>query len=105
MYSEISVQELAEEMKGEKPPRLVDVREPHELEISALPNIVHIPLGEIPERMNELDKSGDYVIICRSGGRSGQACAYLAQAGFKVRNMSGGMNRWAAEVDQSLPQY
>jgi len=102
----VSPTELAEEMKGANPPVLLDVREAEELEISRLPNVVHIPLHEVPERMEELSRESEIVVICRTGGRSGQATAFLLHHGFdSVRNLAMGMNGWARTVDPSMPQY
>jgi molybdopterin/thiamine biosynthesis adenylyltransferase/rhodanese-related sulfurtransferase len=103
---EISPQELAENLRGSSPPGVIDVREPHELEISHLPGTVNIPLGQLAARLSELDSAQAYVVMCRSGVRSAQALALLASAGFrKVMNLRGGINAWAREVDTSLRVY
>jgi rhodanese-related sulfurtransferase len=102
----ISPVELSKELGSPTPPKILDVREPEELEISRLPELVHIPLGELPERIGELDAQADWVVVCRSGGRSGQATGFLISQGFKrVRNMETGMNGYAQTVDASLPVY
>lgn len=103
--NEITPLELQAELAGANPPRLLDVREPHELQIAAIPVDMHIPMGEIGIRMNELDKDADWVIICRSGGRSGQITMFLESEGFKVRNMTGGLLRWSDDVDPSMQKY
>ena len=98
--------ELKLELDGSNPPIVLDVREAHELEISALPNVVHIPLGQLPERMGELEPAQNLVVMCRVGGRSGQATAFLLGHGFsQVRNLSGGINAWARTVDPTLSEY
>lgn len=85
---------------------LLDVREPYELEISRLPNIKHIPMAQVAERVHELNPADEVVVICRSGGRSGQITRLLLQMGFRrVKNLTGGMNAYAQEVDPSLPVY
>jgi adenylyltransferase/sulfurtransferase len=85
---------------------LLDVREPHELEISALPNAVNIPLGQLAGRLTELNSADDMVVFCKGGTRSVRALELLASAGFKkVKNLKGGINSWAKEVDTSLPIY
>ncbi len=72
--------------------QLVDVREADEVAAAVLDDVIHIPLGEIPARMSELDTSRTVAVICRSGGRSGQAAAFLAANGFDdVVNLTGGM--------------
>ena len=86
--------------------KLLDVREPHELEISALPNAVNIPLGQLAARLFELDSAEEMVIFCKSGSRSARGLELLASAGFKkVKNLKGGINAWAKEVDTNLPLY
>jgi sulfur-carrier protein adenylyltransferase/sulfurtransferase len=86
--------------------KLLDVREPHELEISALPNAVNIPLGQLAGRLTELDSADDMVLFCKSGSRSARALELLASAGFKkVKNLKGGINAWARDVDPGLPVY
>lgn len=103
---EVTPTELNSELMGEFPPVLLDVREADELEISALPNIIHIPMNELPHRLGELDLNADTVIVCRTGNRSGKVAAFLESQGFRsVRNMATGMNGWAATVDPNMPQY
>jgi adenylyltransferase/sulfurtransferase len=85
---------------------LLDVREPHELEISALPGAVNIPLGVLAARLSELDSAREMVVFCKAGTRSARALELLVSAGFrKVKNLKGGINAWAREVDGSLPIY
>ncbi len=102
---DITVQELAERVKTNHL-KLVDVREPHELEISRIPNATNIPLGQLAARLSELDSADDMVLFCKSGARSTRALELLTSAGFKkVKNLKGGINAWAREVDTSLPIY
>jgi sulfur-carrier protein adenylyltransferase/sulfurtransferase len=85
---------------------LLDVREPHELEISALPTAVNIPLGQLAGRLTELNSAEEMVIFCKAGTRSARALELLVSAGFKkVKNLKGGINAWAKDVDESLPIY
>ncbi len=85
---------------------LLDVREPHELEISALPNAVNIPLGQLAGRLTELNSADDMVVFCKGGTRSARALELLTSAGFKkVKNLKGGINSWAKAVDTRLPIY
>jgi adenylyltransferase/sulfurtransferase len=103
---DITVQELAERLKKGNHLRLLDVREPHELEISRLEDAKLIPLGQLAARLSELDSAEEMVVFCKSGTRSARALELLASAGFrKVKNLKGGINAWAREVDQSLPLY
>jgi adenylyltransferase/sulfurtransferase len=102
---DITVTELAERVKTNHL-KLIDVREPHELEISRLPNATNIPLGQLAARLSELDSAEDLVLFCKSGARSTRALELLTSAGFKkVKNLKGGINAWAKEVDKSLPIY
>ena len=102
---DITAPELAERVKTNHL-KLLDVREPHELQISALPNAVNIPLGQLAARLSELDSADDMVVFCKAGTRSARALELLASAGFKkVKNLKGGINAWAREVDQNLPLY
>ncbi|MDH5509085.1 MAG: rhodanese-like domain-containing protein [Nitrospinota bacterium] len=93
----VRVDKLREEMNG--PLRdeilLLDVRQPEENEHSRIPGSVLIPLGEIPQRMGELDKTKKIYVYCRSGNRSAAAGGILLSSGFKeVYNVDGGMFAW-----------
>jgi molybdopterin/thiamine biosynthesis adenylyltransferase/rhodanese-related sulfurtransferase len=102
---DITAPELSERMKHNHL-KLLDVREPHELQISALPGATNIPLGTLAARMSELDSADEMVIFCKAGTRSTRALELLVSAGFKkVKNLKGGINAWAQEVDESLPIY
>lgn len=102
---DITAPELSERMKTNHL-KLLDVREPHELEISALPNAVNIPLGELAGRLSELDSADEMVVFCKGGSRSARALELLSSAGFKkAKNLKGGINAWAREVDTNLPVY
>ncbi len=103
---DITASELAERMKQGNHVRLIDVREPHELQISQLEGATLIPLGQMAARLSELDSAEEIVLFCKSGTRSARALELLASAGFrKVKNLKGGINAWAREVDSSLPIY
>ena len=98
--------ELAVELKGSNSPTIIDVREAYELGISCLPHVIHIPLSQLPGKLGGLNKDGNYVILCRIGGRSAQATSYLLQNGFtNVRNITSGINGWADTVDPTLEKY
>ncbi len=82
---------------------LIDVREPYEWSAGHIDQATHIPLAQVPQRLAEIPKDKDVVMICRSGGRSGRAQEYLLQNGYtRVKNMIGGMQRWARDVDSSI---
>jgi rhodanese-related sulfurtransferase len=76
---------------------LLDVREPDEWAAGHAPGAHHLPMMEIPARMAEIPADGDVVVVCRSGGRSGQVVSYLLGQGWdNVRSLDGGMQSWAA---------
>ena len=76
---------------------LLDVREASELAEGRIAGSTHIPLGQLPARAFELDRSRPIITVCRSGGRSSQAAQFLAGQGYDVANLDGGMTEWAAE--------
>ncbi len=85
---------------------VLDVREPHEYQICALPDTMLIPLGDLPQRWRELDSHRPTVVHCRSGARSAKAVRFLQQQGFeKIWNLKGGILAWADEVDPDVPKY
>ncbi|KAB7704459.1 rhodanese-like domain-containing protein [Bacillus aerolatus] len=84
--------------KGEQL-NLIDVRETEEVADGKIPGAINIPLGLVEFRMHELDKSKEYIMICRSGGRSGRASQTLESHGYKVINMAGGMLSWEGKVE------
>ena len=103
---DITAQELASKLEASGSLRLIDVREPHELEISHLEGAELIPLGQFASRLSELDSSEEIVLFCKAGTRSTRALEILASAGFKkVKNLKGGINAWAESVDPGLPIY
>jgi molybdopterin/thiamine biosynthesis adenylyltransferase/rhodanese-related sulfurtransferase len=103
---EIEPTEVSQRLAAGEALRLVDVREPHELEISRIPGADLIPLGQLASRLHELDTAREMVVFCKSGTRSARALELLAGAGFrKVKNLRGGINAWAEQVDPSLPVY
>ena len=78
---------------------IIDVREVDEVAACKIPGAVNIPLGLVEFRMHELDKSKKYIMVCRSGGRSGRATQFLESYGFNVINMAGGMLAWKDKVE------
>jgi rhodanese-related sulfurtransferase len=76
---------------------MLDVREPDEWVAGHAPSAVHLPLMDIPARLEEVPREGEVVVVCRMGGRSAQAVMYLMQNGYdNVVNLDGGMRDWAA---------
>ena len=86
--------------------QLLDVREAWEREVARLPGTIHIPMDDIPERMDELDRALPIAVLCHGGVRSLRVANFLAQAGFgSIANISGGIDRWAREVDTTMARY
>ncbi|HTX91641.1 MAG TPA: molybdopterin-synthase adenylyltransferase MoeB [Anaerolineales bacterium] len=103
---DISAPDLAARLQRGEKVRLIDVREPHEVQISSIPNEELIPLGQLASRLHELDSAQEMVLFCKTGVRSTRALEVLVSAGFKkVKNLKGGINAWAREVDTKLPIY
>ncbi len=86
---------------------LLDVRENWEVALAPVPTeTVHIPMGELSDRIAELNTEKEIVVICRSGGRSAQVADFLQRQGFaKVFNLSGGILAWSRVIDPRIPQY
>ncbi len=104
--AEITAQELRDEWRRNPDLVVIDVREPHEHEIAHIGGAVLIPLGELPDRLGELDGHHEIVTHCHHGARSLKALEILKAAGFsKVRSLRGGIDAWAVNVDPSLPRY
>jgi rhodanese-related sulfurtransferase len=85
---------------------LLDVREPDELALARLPGATHIPMGEVPSRLHEIDPEKEIVIFCHHGIRSASVVQFLTQRDFtRVVNLTGGIDAWSQTVDPSVPQY
>ena len=98
--------EVASKIESGEKINIVDVREPVELQISSIPGAVNIPVGELAQRLDELDPDQEYVLVCRTGVRSARALGILREAGYaKSYNLQGGINAWARTVDPKLPEY
>ena len=103
---DITADELAAKLQHNDHLHLIDVREPHELEISQIEGAQLIPLGQLASRLSELDSAEEMVVFCKGGTRSARALELLVSAGFKkVKNLKGGINAWSRDVDPSLPIY
>jgi len=85
---------------------ILDVREPFEIALAPFPGATHIPMGDIPSRLTELDPDCETVVVCHHGVRSAQVAMYLAQMGFeRVLNLAGGIDAWSEDADPSTPRY
>ena len=106
VVGEITPVELSDRIARGDDLELLDVREPYEWAIARLPGARHIPLGSLHARLESLDPRRETIVYCKSGMRSMAAASQLAAAGFaKVANLSGGISRWSADVDSSVPKY
>jgi len=107
MILEMSPREFLDRREAGEDMTLLDVREDWELKLAPVhTHVVHIPMGEISDRIAELDPKKETVVICRSGGRSAQVAEFLQRQGFgKVFNLSGGILAWSRVIDPRIPQY
>ncbi|MFC4022866.1 rhodanese-like domain-containing protein [Oceanobacillus longus] len=96
---EITAIELEQKIINGENVNIIDVRENEEVALGKIPSARHIPLGQIPEKYTELNKEEHYYMVCRSGGRSNNACAFLEEEGYDVTNMAGGMMSWEGEIE------
>ena len=104
--TEIDVRELKRKMDAKENFFLLDVREPNEYQIGRIPGSTLIPLGEVPQRYQEIPKDREVVVHCKMGGRSAKAAAFLRQQGFtSVKNLKGGILDWSDKIDPSVPKY
>ncbi len=106
MNKEINVTEAANLRKNEANVTFLDVREDSEVSICRIEGALHIPMGQIPERVEALPKEGKLVIFCHHGMRSMNVLQYLEARGFtNAINMSGGIHAWSLEVDTDMARY
>jgi rhodanese-related sulfurtransferase len=107
-YRQLTAAELAALLnaaEGEKP-AILDVREPWEWQLARIEGSVHLPMRDVPARLDEIDKTHPTVVICHHGMRSLQVVAFLQQQGFaNLHNLAGGIDAWSREVDQGVPLY
>jgi adenylyltransferase/sulfurtransferase len=102
----VTVEELKAKLDHGEQPFILDVREPNEWQICRIPGATLIPLGQLPQRVGELDRTREMVVHCKMGGRSAKAVAFLRQQGFdRVHNLDGGILAWIDRVDPSQPKY
>lgn len=105
-FGEITPQELQQRMEGDKPPLLLDVREPFEVEICCIPGALHLPMQQVSAHLEEWDRKQEVVVYCKSGARSAKICALLLEQGFhRPLNLKGGILAWIDSVDPSLHRY
>ena len=106
MIREISALDLKTRRdRGEKP-LVIDVREDWELQLARIPDVVHVPMSQIPARLGEFERDAEIIVMCHAGGRSMRVAHFLANQGFMdVANLTGGISAWSQAVDATVPQY
>lgn len=101
----MTVDGLKARMDSGESPFLLDVREPYEQQIASIGGML-IPLGMLAQRLDELEKEDEIVVYCHHGIRSAHAVSFLRRSGFKnVKNLSGGIDEWAREIDGKVARY
>jgi rhodanese-related sulfurtransferase len=103
--TEINPMELQALLGGDDPPLVLDVREPWETQICAMPGALQIPLQSLPYRLREIPAGRVIAVICHHGMRSAMAADFLSQEGVNAVNVSGGIDGWAREVEVSMDRY
>jgi len=102
----ISVSELAQLQAQDRGPKLLDVRTPREWQVCRLEGAELLPLQQLPQRWQEVDRDSDVVVYCHHGHRSARAVDFLRRAGLtRVRNLTGGIDAWSREIDPAVPLY
>lgn len=96
---QITASEAAKKLQNNEPVQFIDVREAGEVAAGKIPGAVNIPLSLLEFRMNELDKGTEYIMVCRSGARSGSASYFLESRGYNAVNMVGGMLDWDGPIE------
>lgn len=104
---EITATDLKRKIDAGEDVQIIDVREAKEHNFASIPNSTLIPLGEIVNRIGEIDQTRQTVVHCKGGGRSARAIEALKNAGFagELKNLKGGITAWSNEVDPSVPKY
>lgn len=103
---EIDVDDLHAMRQAGAPLAILDVREPWEVDLCNIEGSIDIPLGELQDRVDELPRDRQLVVMCHHGGRSAHATAWLRQNGFdNASNLEGGIDAWAREIDQTMKVY
>lgn len=96
----MSAKEVEERIKSNQMIHLIDVRTKEEIKKGMIPAAVSIPLNTLPDQLDKLDKGKEYIMVCRSGSRSGKAVKLLQKEGFQAVNMKGGMFSWRGPVSK-----
>ncbi|PQD93820.1 rhodanese [Pradoshia eiseniae] len=95
----IDPQEVQARLEAGEQLNIIDVREADEVAGGKIPQAIHIPLGLVEFKMNELDKNKEYLVVCHAGGRSARAVQFLESQGYNATNVDGGMLAWEGETE------
>ncbi|MED1201512.1 rhodanese-like domain-containing protein [Heyndrickxia acidicola] len=95
----LSAKEVQQKLENGEKLNIIDVRETKEVAEGKISSAINIPLGLVEFRKHDLNKNSEYILVCRSGGRSSKAAALLEECGFKVINMDGGMLAWEGKTE------
>lgn len=103
---QLQVEQLAEWRRSGREHVLLDVREDDEIAIASIDGALHVPMNEVPSRLAEIPQDAAVAVLCHLGARSYAVARYLAGNGYEtVYNVEGGIDRYAAIVDQTIPRY
>jgi rhodanese-related sulfurtransferase len=106
---EVSAHELARALQGPESerPLILDVRDQGEVRVASIPGSLHVPLHELPGRLDDVREAADrpLVVLCHHGVRSYHAAAFLDSVGIPAASLRGGIEGWALEVDPRMPRY
>ncbi len=103
---QISAKQLQEKITKETSLTLLDVREANEFKFAHIEGSLHIPLSQIPFRLQDIDITKDCVVICHHGMRSQQAATFMLKAGLSnIYNLSGGIDAWSVDCDSTVSRY
>jgi rhodanese-related sulfurtransferase len=106
MIRQISASELNQRLQRGDEFVVLDVREPGEIQLAALPGTTNIPMNQVPARAAELPRDKDLVVLCHHGMRSMNVAGYLSRLGFEnLYNLAGGIDAWSRDVDPKVPLY
>ena len=106
MIQEIDVKTLNEKIFNKENFILLDVRTDSEYFLSNIEGAIHIPMNDIPNKLNTIDKSKEIIVQCKSGKRSAKVCQFLLNNNYEnVKNLKGGIIAWANEIDPTIMVY
>ena len=105
MPVQITPGELRARLASDAPPVVLDVREPQELAIARLAGALEIPMNDVPSRLDDLPREAEIVVVCHHGMRSAHVAGFLADRGYRVLNLAGGIDAWSLQVDPTVPRY